>query len=388
VVTVTAAGWLVGGAVIACQGRRSGDAGEMSAKSSTGATSASGADGTTRRPGGVRPSALGLLAVLSAPLLAGSWAAPTEWDSRAIWFFHARWFWSGGEQARAAIGNPALAYAHADYPPLVPGSTAGLWSLWNGGDMRLAQAVTSIQTWLAVVLAGVVIIGLVRRRAQLPTAVLAALFAVACFGAAGGFGTRGYADLLWAGFAVAGALAAFIHPVRRDAVGLAAVCFAAAMLTKGEGLVTVALLFLPLASLRWLLVARHRALPWVFGLVLAGAAGVSWPLVSRAHITVTQRDISAEGVRALLAGRADKIDRLGPALRGLWGYSRITIVTAGLLIVAGLLLHNPPVRALRRQLHLGGGLWLPVLAAGCFVAFTVVLGAGELDVHWWVVSGG
>jgi hypothetical protein len=335
-------------------------------------------------PGATRLRALFIPAALSAPVLAATLAPPTEYDARAIWFFHAHWFWQGGDAARDAMANAAFSYSHADYPPLVPASSAALWSVVGRVDLSLAQAVTTVQSWLAVLLVAVLVGGLVRRRAELSVAVAAGVFTVGCFGVAGGFGTRGYADLLWAAAAVAGAVVALVLPVNPVGSRLAVVCFAAAVLAKGEGLVTVPLLFAPLAALRWAVVSRRRALPSIAGLVGVVVTAGCWLAIAGQLVSHPQRDITPGSVVELLRGAPSKEGRLEPALEGLWGFSRNTLLTAGLVVVMGMVM----VGGIRRRRQLGSGLWLPLAAVGAFALFVVVLAAGELDVHFWVAAGG
>ncbi len=335
-------------------------------------------------PGPARAWCLAVVAVMSAPVLVGSLGPATEYDERAVWLFHARWLWHGGAAAREAMATAALGWSHSDYPPLVPATVAGLWSVVDGGDLQLGQAVTSVQSWLVVVLAGVLVAGAVRRRAQLPVAVLAGLFAVGSFGIAGGFGTRGYADLAWAAMATAAAIAGLVLPPTPATTRLAAVCLAAAALTKSEALVTVVAVIAPLIALRWLVVQRRRALPGLAALVLAVAVGASWSVLSARFGTQAQRDITGDGLAALLRGDASQVDRVEPALRGLWGYARTTIVISTVVIVAALVLARRP----RRELRLGGGWWLPTAAVGSFVVALAALAAGELDMDFWIGSAG
>lgn len=327
---------------------------------------------------------LGIVMAASAPVLAGSLAAPTEWDARAIWFFRAAWLVDGGTAAQEAMANPALTYAHPEYPPLSSSTIAGMWSAIGAGDLQLAQAVVTVQTWLAVVLAAVLVLHVVRARAQLAGALVGSVFVVACFGVAGGFGVRGYADLLWAGFALGGAIAALVLPRRSDVVRVAALCFTAAMLTKSDGAVVVGAVLLPLTVLRWLLTDRVRALPSVGLLALAVAAALAWPMLVGRFVAERFDHVTASSLGALLGGDAAKVDRVEPTLRSLWGSSRITVALAGAAIVAGL----AGFAALRRRRRLGGGLWLPAAAAGAFVVFAVVFAAGTLEVHWWLDVAG
>lgn len=64
--------------------------------------------------------------ILSEPLL--------RWDSRSIWFFHAKMIWIGGALRSAGWNHPSVAFSHPDYPELVPAMAAQLAYLegyWN-----------------------------------------------------------------------------------------------------------------------------------------------------------------------------------------------------------------------------------------------------------------
>jgi hypothetical protein len=331
----------------------------------------------------VRPAAVAVVAAISAVVLAGSTAAPTEWDAHMIWFFHASWFSAGGDVAREAMANPALATSHADYPPLASASAAGLWSIADGGSLRLAQAVTSVQSWMAVVLAGCLAMSAARREAQLLVAGLAGAFALASFGVAGGFGTRGYADLLWAAAMVSAVLAFLVLPPTATAQLVGATCLAAAMLTKAEAFVSAFAVFIPLVVLRAVREDRRAALRRLRPVLGAVGAATCWPVLAGRFAPDAKRDITVGSLRALLTGDPAKVDRLSPALSGLVGYTRLTFVTAGVAIVAGCLVLR---RDQRRDL--GGPWWLPAAAVGCFVLFFVVVAAADVEVHFYVATGG
>lgn len=344
-----------------------------------------------RRPRLGPPPAAGgatvlVVAALSALVLAGATAAPTEWDARMIWFFRARWFWLGGEAAADAMGNPALFSSHADYPPLVPATIASLWSVAGGGSLALAQVLATVQTWMAVVFAAVLAASTARRHVRLPVALAAGAFALACFGVAGGFGARGYADLLWAAAAVAGSIALLELPLTPRNQLIGACCLLAAMVTKAEGFVAGFLVLLPLAALRWVLVERRAALPRLLPLAAVFVVAAVWPVIAARYVAVPQRDVDLGSVGELLAGQDDKRARVVPALEGLWGYTRLTFLTSAAVVLVGWAAARSAARAGRAPLPVR--LWLPAAAAGCFLVSFVALAAGQLDVRWWVEAGG
>jgi len=67
------------------------------------------------------------LNVFSEPLL--------HWDTRSIWFFHARMIWTEGAlSSNSGWSHPSLEFSHPDYPKLVPAIAAELGYLrgyWN-----------------------------------------------------------------------------------------------------------------------------------------------------------------------------------------------------------------------------------------------------------------
>jgi hypothetical protein len=254
----------------------------------------------------------------------------------------------------------------------------------DGGSLLVAQAVTAVQNWMAAMLAAVLATSVAGRRAQLPLAVLAGTFVLACFGVAGGFGTRGYADLLWAAAATSAALALLVLPIGRRTILLGGCCLAVAMLTKAEGLVTGFVVFLPLTAVRLVLHDRRTAVRHLLPIVGVVVGAAMWPILAAAYVPVPQRDVTAASLGALMTGDPDKVDRVGPAFNGLLGYTRFTLLSAGVVIAVGWVTQ----RRTRGRSGVGGPLWLPAAAAGCFTVSFVVLAAGELDVRWWVAAGG
>ena len=217
----------------------------------------------TARRAGDRPGPVGLattavVALVSVPVLGTALVGPTAYDARMIWWFHAAWFWRGGDQAAAAMGNAFLNYNHPQYPPLASASVGSLWSVARGGDFWVAQALSAAQSWLGLVLVAVLGASVARGRARLLAAAVGGLVVVAGVGLGEGFALRGYADVTWSAFAAAGAVAGLVLAPSAATARLAAVCFAAAALTKAEGLTVVAGVLVPLVVARWALVQRRR----------------------------------------------------------------------------------------------------------------------------------
>lgn len=362
----TAAGWVVGARAIG-QRRR-----------------------TRPQPGPASPgtAAALLTAVLAAPVLAGALAAPAAWDARSIWWFHASWFWQGGGAAADALGNLAFNWSHADYPPLAPATVASAWSVVEGGDLWFAQAVTSVQTWLACLLGALLLTGALRHRrpaATVAAAVAGAAFVVGCFSFGEGLGARGYVDLLWAATATAGAVAALALPPGRRATCIAATCFAAAALTKGDGLVTVVAVLIPLAALRLGLARRRAALPDLGWLALAAVAGLTWPLLVSRYTATGNASISRETVLDLLGGDPDSVGRARPTVETLWDLLQGTALGAAVVIGLGLALMAATRGRPRPPL---APVWLAVAAAGAFAMMAFVFVAGVHDLGWWLMTAG
>jgi len=82
---------------------------------------------------------------------------PVSWDARSIWLFQSEWIAQGGDGFRAALENDAFAFAHRDYPKLVPAVGAIALS-FSADDYSLGQfafgvlSISGVTTLVAVVL--------------------------------------------------------------------------------------------------------------------------------------------------------------------------------------------------------------------------------------------
>ena len=79
------------------------------------------------------------------------------WDGRSIWLLHSRWFFAGGDYARAAMQNPVYLFSHPDYPPLVPTSVATVWRMSGAIDLWVGQIVITVLNATVVALVGLVV---------------------------------------------------------------------------------------------------------------------------------------------------------------------------------------------------------------------------------------
>jgi len=267
-----------------------------------------------------------LLMTLFAPM-------PLGGDPIAIWWFHASWFYAGGETTRHLIANPAVAYSHVNYPPGVPAAQAVAWVLHGGKDFPLAQDVSSILGGFAI--AGVVLI-LWSRQRTLGLMVAGAALIAAMSGLDMGLSASGYMDLLNATFVVTTGCALLYIQDRRLCLSMGCLCLAAASLTKGEGLlfgvVVVAV------ALVWRRELRVR----IFLLsALAIVPAILWQLVVYSLNPNPYVDISATDFLHLLGAR-DR-GRLHVAAPHIFGASYPILFAAtavvGLLVVAALVRH-------------------------------------------------
>ena len=311
-----------------------------------------------------------LVAVVAVPLLAVR-RAPVDWDARSIWFFHADWVRVGGTEAVDAVSNPALAFAHADYPPLAPATVASVWRVL-GHDYELAQLVTALLGASAVV-AMALAVRVAVRGLRLPSTVTAAggvLLILAAYGIAGSGGTNGYVDLLWAAAFAAGTVGLLRSRNEPAAAGAGALCLATAMLTKNEGLIAGAVVLLLVVAMRGL----RR------GLVLAAApAGLAaaWVLASR--VLGAESDLAASGrLPGLLSLDREVLERIGPTAEAIWRWCRWELVVAAACAGAALAVARRP-----RSEALGVGPWAVWGAiAGCLGAIALAYVISPNDIEW------
>jgi hypothetical protein len=321
------------------------------------------------------------VALLSAPILLSTLAPPVTYDARAIWFFHGAWFWRGGDAVQNAMANPFLSYSHPQYPPLPSASIGALWSMVNGGAFPQAQALLAVMTWLTLVL----VVALVASAVATPWGRLTAgaggaVFIWAAVGLGEGFAMRGYVDVLWAAAAVAGGIAALVLPPSTVNARVAAVCFAAASLSKAEGLLVVAGVLLPLAALRHFAFRGRRAWPLVTVLALGPLAGVAWLPLAQHYSARSEATSLGKSLVALLRGESQQLDRLQPTLTELWAQSHRALLALAVLAIGGTCLLGRQRRALR----LGASGWCLAAVSGAFTTLTMIYVAGTQNLDWWL----
>ncbi|MBM3673554.1 MAG: hypothetical protein FJW88_01175 [Actinobacteria bacterium] len=232
-----------------------------------------------------------------------------DWDARATWFQHARWFYGGGEFVQRAIGNAAHGY-NRDYPPLVPATVASFWRSGAGVDHRSGQILVGILNASAVVVAALAIPRTFRLARLGPASLLmSAAWVVAAFGIAKEFGTDGYADLLWAAAATGAVLYLLVAPIESTNGSIGVVLLLVSALTKNDA-IAPALVVAVLAALRYRALLRRT--PWVPAL---SPLLVVWPLLARRFGADPLYEPGA--VFDLLRGDSSVWNRLEPTLRAM-----------------------------------------------------------------------
>jgi len=289
------------------------------------------------------------------------------------------------------LADPAHRRLGMHTPPFPPTPDAEHYFHTEWLQARQAEAAHCLASGKGfILLTGEIGTGMSTFLRQLLAALAGGAFVLGCAGFGEGLAARGYVDVLWAGTATAGAVAALCLPPGRRAAALATACFAAAALTKGDGLVTVVAVLVPLAAARWWWLRRRAALPWVAAAGAAALAGLAWPVLVSRYTAVGNASINADSVRTLLGGDPDAVGRIRPTLAELWAFARPTALGAAAVLVAGALLvvarRRGPAAA-RAPLALGPG-WLAAAAVGAFGMMAFVFAAGVHDLGWWLMTAG
>jgi len=326
------------------------------------------------------------LVVMYVPLLLPALLVrrpPVAWDARSIWWFHASWIEGGPGALRDALANPALAYSHPDYPPLVPATIAGAWTSTGGSGLWIAQAVSTVLTLSAVAMLAYAVRHLVPTARPMVARLLAlgvalGLWATADYGVA-----AGYVDHLWAAALAAAVALLFIGGSIIDADGspghgrgghlaLAVLLATVAALTKNEGLVAagmVAVLFTVRARHH-----LHRA-AWMW---LPVAAGLAWAMVARGFGATSDLS-SSPRIGQLTGGDLEPLGRIPRTLTTFGGH--VGWVLAGALVVS--VIGAISLRRSRRTIGLVSDLWpwLVIVGFGIGLLATYVISPYEIGWH-------
>jgi hypothetical protein len=315
------------------------------------------------------------LALVVAPLLTVR-QAPHAWDARSIWWFHAKWFWAGGESVARALSNPAFVFSHPEYPPLAPATIGALWHLRSPGDFEFAQLVSAVLTvapvlFLAMAIGGRFTVTTGRRVG----AVVSAIALLGVYGETMTFGTNGYVDLQWAAAFCAAAVLLLLWPAEPRFAALGAAPLAYAAMTKSEGTLS-AILLLVIVALRLRGQWRLLALP-----AMAAASGLTWMIVARLH--GAESDLAGGSTASSwMRGEFVGFDRLRPTLTAVWSVGRGTVLAAVVMVALGSLF----LRHERRRRGIPGAGYLLLVAAAVQSLMVLVYVVSPHDLGWHLAT--
>ncbi len=340
---------------------------------------------------------LGLVTVVGTSAWSlGALRSPTVgFDTRAIWFLHARWYNEGHAGALAALRNPVLVISHAPYPPLLSAAVALSWRITGSSSDRLGVVVVALLNTCVVIVAAWALIeatrgGLVRfGPAGTSRSLLLALIgpiiaggAVLCaFGVMGPYATNGYADPLWAMAAVGATAYGLILPSTRRNLGVALILIAVAGLTKTEG-TYVAMALVVLVTVRLSVTIWRRApearvsilvRPIVVGLIALVGLGL-WPVLTKTLHMSKNANTSGARIGSYLFRAHHTVSSMAP-------YLHVVLWTVPVAVVGSLFLS--PVR---RRMALGHDLWAWLaFAVGTALLFGAYV-TGPGDVTLWLLT--
>jgi len=348
---------------------------------------------TTRRGTGPRTVGAWGWSVLAVPVVVGCLALPLRalrvdilsGDGNPIWLTHALLVYGGHHVMLTSLQNPAYVISNPDYPPLVSAATALAFKFYGLGNLHLSVQMTLLVTACAL---GMVAMGIVavsdvaaagsgaRWPARVVALAAAGAIGVVGFAVSGDFAIEGYADLVWAAFAVAAVVWGLVLPRSPRALAVAWICAAAASLTKNEGL-TTALIILVAIALRYrpLSLPGPKARLWaeraVFVLVPA------LPGLAYAGI------IRLIGVHDAFFNAGSSEGRLTRAAATVAGMAKYLHV-AGPLALAVLLVGCWFLRADRERAGLANPAWLWACCLGSLAIIFYTYVFGDLEIHGWL----
>jgi hypothetical protein len=253
-------------------------------------------------------SALVLLTVLGVAALAAFHDKPlAEYDGWAIWGMKARALAELGSAPTAVFAGEAYERLHLEYPLLLP----SLYAL----PLQAAETFTSntmILQSLAIGVAGLVAIWALLRDRVRPGLLVAFVAATAAMPAFFGQLGTGYADVPLAVFVGAGLAAAarWLVDRRADWLVLSALFFAAAALTKNEGL-----LFAASAYVALFVAARGRRRAVALAAAAVALAYAPWRAYVAVHdLGAPDYDLSSTFDVGWVADRIDRAPAAAEAL--------------------------------------------------------------------------
>lgn len=297
-----------------------------------------------------------------------------EWDAWSIWNLRARFLFRATDPMTPF--NPLLNWSHPDYPLLVPGSVAGLWT-WNGGEAQWLAAAVAVVFWASAVFIPVLLLARLRSTALGLTAGLA----LAGMPLLTRNASAMYADVVVGYFFVAAiglGLMAIETSAGRGAAILAGVAAGFAAWSKNEGLLFCGVLvvtFLAAVRSREEFAGRVRfVIPMVAGMlvVLAFVGHFKYHFAP-------PNDLVAVGKSASMAARLTDFSRYSVTF---WGIAE-GILTFGDWLVPPVIVFGVwlALQGLRKPDR--GSVWWPFLAATLqLVGYLVVYVVGSDRLEW------
>jgi hypothetical protein len=335
----------------------------------------------------------GAWSVLAVPVVAGCLAVPLSalrgailtGDGNPIWTTHALLVYGGHHELLTGLQNPAYVVSNPDYPPLVPAASALAFKFYGLGNLHLGVDMTVLVTACAL---GVVAMGIVAvsdvaaagSGARWPVRVVAVAAAgvigVVGFAVSGGFAVGGYADLVWAAFAVGAVIWGLVLPRSPRALAVAWICAAAASLTKNEGL-TTALIIIAAIALRY----RPFSLPgpmarrWAERAVLVllpALPGLAWAGIIRL--------IGVHDAFFTTGSPEARLTRAGATVLAMARFLHVAPLALAVLLAGCWLL-----RADRQRAGLANPAWLWICCLGSLAVISYTYVFGDLEIHGWLL---
>jgi len=359
---------------------------------------------TAPRVGGARPrnapapptlgawawSVLGVAVVaacLAAVPLRSLRVALLTGDGNPIWLTHALLVYGGHHEMLTSLQNPAYVISNPDYPPLVSAATALAFKFYGLGNLHLSVQMTVLVTAcaLGVVAMGIVAVSDVAAAgsgacwpARVVAVAAAGVIGVVGFAVSGGFAIEGYADLVWAAFAVGAVLWGLVLPRSPRALAVAWICAAAASLTKNEGL-TTALIILAAIALRY----RPLSLPGPKARLWAErAVFVLVPALPGLAYAGIIRLIGVHDAFFNAGSPESRLTRAGATVAGMAKYLHV----AGPLALGVLLVGCWFLRADRQRAGLANPAWLWICCLGSLAIIFCTYVFGDLEIHGWLAN--
>jgi hypothetical protein len=333
--------------------------------------------------------------VVAVPVVIGSLVAlPLQalrgqlfgWDANSIWLTHALMVYGGHHELLTGLQNPAYSFTNPDYPPLVPAVGALAFRFYRLSDLHLAVDMTVLVSACGL---GVAAMGIVAvadalaggRGAGWPARVVAVAAAgaicVVGFAVSGIYVVEGYADLVWAAFAVGAVIWGLVLPTSPRALGVAWICAAAAGLTKNEGLTTALVIIVAIAL-------RYRPLS------LPGPLARRWAERAVFVVVPALPGLAWAGIIALIgvhdaffktASGETPLTRVTATFAGMAGHLHVTPLALAVTVAGSLFL-----RADRQRAGLGNPAWLWTCWLGSLAIIFGTYVIGGLEIHSWLAN--